>query len=599
MRVESMSVRPNLQALRVFANARLSRRIVYWVFLSIIVIEFIILIPSVYRRERELLNYLRTLAAAQASDVVGDPGLDTLSEADLLAHLAQLQQRPPVRGGALYRHGTLVGTFGEPPQTSPRPGVEVRRYWRWQQRYDAQWTTALPPDYTLIIHHDARWVQQEFFAFIGRIAALVLIISVFVTGATLFCLRRLLIAPILQLRLDLLAAGQAIGDDSDPSQITFASLHPHRDDELGDVITAFDHMFGQITEAVATRRQSEARFRTLVEQAADAFLVIDRQGRVVDVNQSACDSLGYRREQLLALAIFEVQTSLDATAYQRLWHRLQPGVAQNQEGWHRRRDGSQFPVEVRLGLITIGEDPLILALARDVTERKAAEQAQARLAEIGELAAMVVHEVRSPLTTVLLGLQALQGLDLDERNRRRLALATEESQRLQKLLNEILTYARQDQLERQPIDLNLFVETLALTLRDSPAGNGKHLHLRLTAQPMIINGDRDKLKQVFINLVSNAWEALPLGETVTWTVESRVDAEVTITVHNGGDPIPPEVLPKLTEPFFTTKKNGNGLGLAITRRIVEAHGGRLILTSSAQAGTIAQVDLPVQTATLG
>lgn len=587
------TVDPNLQTLWGFARARLSRRIVYWVFLSIVVIELIILIPSVYRRERELLNYLLTLTMAQATDVVNVPGLDGFSDSDMLAHLAQLQNRPPVRGGALYRDGKLVGTFGEAPQiTHLQPGGEVSRYRRWQQRYDAQWTIALAPHHTLIIRHDARWVQQEFFAFIARIAALVLIISVFVTGATLFGLRKLLITPILQLRLDLLTAGQAIGDDCDPGQLTFASLDHCRDDELGDVIAAFDHMFGQITAAIATRRQSEARFRTLVEQAADAFFVVDRQGRVVDVNQSACDSLGYSREQLLALDVFDVQMSLDTAAYQQLWQQLQPCVARNQEGWHRRRDGSKFPVEVRLGLITIGEDTLILALARDVSERKAAEQAQARLAEIGELAAMIVHEVRSPLTTVLLGLQALQSLDLDQRNRRRLGLALEESQRLQKLLNEILTYARQDRLERQPINLNRFVEALALTLRDSPAAQGKFLRLCLAAQPTVVQGDKDKLKQVFINLVGNACEAVSPGETVTWTVAPGADG-VIVTVHNGGEPIPPEVLPRLTEPFFTTKKSGNGLGLAITRRIVEAHGGRLTLTSSQQAGTLAQVELPL------
>ena len=250
-------------------------------------------------------------------------------------------------------------------------------------------------------------------------------------------------------------------------------------------------------------------------------------------------------------------------------------------------------MEVRLGLITMGQETLILALARDVSERKAAERAVARLAEIGELAAMIVHEVRSPLTTVLMGLQAFQSLELSQRDRMRLELALEESQRLQKLLNEILSYARQDSLDRQNIELNGFVETLAHTLRGLPAAQGHPIVLHLDSTPLPISADTDKLKQVFINLISNACEAIAPGEAVTWTVQSVPNDRVSIRVHNGGDPIPPDTLAKLTQPFFTTKKTGNGLGLAITNRIVEAHNGTLTITSSEGAGTVVQVDLPL------
>ena len=92
---------------------------------------------------------------------------------------------------------------------------------------------------------------------------------------------------------------------------------------------AFDQMFGQITEAIATRKQSENRFRTLVEQAADAFFVVDRAGRVIDVNQSACHSLGYDRASLLQLSVPDIQTAINAEEFQRLWQRLQPGNSPN------------------------------------------------------------------------------------------------------------------------------------------------------------------------------------------------------------------------------------------------------------------------------
>jgi signal transduction histidine kinase len=110
--------------------------------------------------------------------------------------------------------------------------------------------------------------------------------------------------------------------------------------------------------------------------------------------------------------------------------------------------------------------------------------------------------------------------------------------------------------------------------------------------PAIVRGDKDKLKQVFINILQNACEAIMEGEAVTLAIDNQVDPNhVWIRIHNGGEPIPPEVLPRLTEPFYTTKSNGTGLGLAIVKRIVEAHGGELLIHSSASEGTTVSVCL--------
>ena len=106
-------------------------------------------------------------------------------------------------------------------------------------------------------------------------------------------------------------------------------------------------------------------------------------------------------------------------------------------------------------------------------------------------------------------------------------------------------------------------------------------------------GDVDKLKQVFINLVRNACEAIPPGESVTWHITpGPTPHHLCVTIHNGGDPIPPAVLEKMGQPFFTTKPGGNGLGLAIVQRIVEAHGGALAIESTPEAGTTVRVVLP-------
>ena len=123
-----------------------------------------------------------------------------------------------------------------------------------------------------------------------------------------------------------------------------------------------------------TLRESEERFRTLVEHAADAFFLHDLKGKLVDVNQRACDSLGYTREELLALSVPDVEIDYDSRRVGELWNPMVPGVPVTAEGTHRRKDGTTFPVEVRLGMFELGGRQFMLALARDVTERKRAEE---------------------------------------------------------------------------------------------------------------------------------------------------------------------------------------------------------------------------------
>ena len=590
-----------LNKLRVLTDLfkpRLSRRIELWVFLSILVIEAILLVPSVYRRERELLDHLQALSSARASGILAKDQVRPGTV--LLDQLKTLLLDPNVLGGALYkRDGTQVGQFGEPPalsfeQVNRNPMADYLN--RGVQRYDAPWSMAMleANQYVLIIRHDASSVQTELLNFIGRIALLVLIITAFVTLATLIVLQSLVIKPILRLRNDLLQAGEAVIQDQSGNCPRFESYPTQRQDELGEVITAFDHMYRQICEAIAQRQQSEARFRALVEQAVDAFFVVDSQAQFKDVNQQACQVLGYTREELLHLTVPDIQQQLTMAEFAQLWQRLAGGKPATVEGFHRRKNGTTFPVDVRLGLIEYNQQQLILALVRDATERKQAEQAMARLAEIGELAAMIVHEVRNPLTTVLMGLQSFQRLELSDRFQTRLHLALEEADRLRRLLNEILLYAKQQRLDLSPLDLNTFMSELVASMQSMPVAADRQIKWRPSLGIVGVRGDRDKLKQVFINLFSNACEAIPAGEVVTCEVEPILaQRRVDVRVHNGGEPIPADVLPNLTKPFFTTKASGNGLGLAITKRIVEAHGGVLQIESAATQGTTVTLSLPL------
>jgi two-component system sporulation sensor kinase A len=348
-------------------------------------------------------------------------------------------------------------------------------------------------------------------------------------------------------------------------------------------------------------RESEMRFRILVENAADSFLLIDEAGSFLDVNQNACNSYGYSREEMLQLTLPELEVKYNLEQIKAIRSSLSLDRPNSLEGIHRRRDGSTFPVEARISLFESEGQTLELSLVRDISDRKKAEQALKHLAEIGELATMIVHEVRNPLTTVLMGLNFFKRLDLDAAALKRLELAAAEGDRLKRLLNEILLYAKDPALEKECIEINVYVEKILETLRENPFAESHRIQFTPAPMPLTIAADADKFKQIIINLVANACEASPAGNIVSVSVKPDLAAIppccAYIVVHNYGDPIPPEILPKLTQPFFTTKSAGNGLGLAIVRRIVEAHNGELVITSTAAAGTTVQVQLPTATAT--
>ena len=203
-----------------------------------------------------------------------------------------------------------------------------------------------------------------------------------------------------------------------------------------------------------------------------------------------------------------------------------------------------------------------------------------------------MHEIRNPLTTVLMGLKAFQRLELPPRFQEYLSLSLEEGDRLQRLLNQILLYAKPQTLQQEELRLTQWITETLSTLQGTPIAANKPLIFQLPSAEFRVFADKDKLKQVLINLITNACEAVSDNSSVSLNVKRANHNQICIQIHNDGDPIPETVLPQLTKPFVTTKSNGNGLGLAIVKRIVEAHGGHLQIESSATMGTNVSVLLP-------
>ena len=259
---------PTFKGLINLPTARLSLSIVFWVFVSVVVIEAIILIPSHQRRKQELLSQLRELSSAKISTIIQMTG-SKVSSAELLDRLRQIQFDPMVLGGALYRaDGKNVGMFGEHPELSfsdANSGGMVGFESRDGIRYDSAWSGGeLQKGYTLILRHDGSPVKAELRAFVLRIAGLVLIISLFVTAGAWLALRPIVVTPIIRLRNDLISAGEAISKDRESPEFYSASIQ--RQDELGEVIAAFKHMYQQITGAISERKLAEEALQKSLSQ---------------------------------------------------------------------------------------------------------------------------------------------------------------------------------------------------------------------------------------------------------------------------------------------------------------------------------------------
>jgi PAS domain S-box-containing protein len=360
-------------------------------------------------------------------------------------------------------------------------------------------------------------------------------------------------------------------------------------------------------------RGSEVRFRTLVDHASDAFCLFDEPGNILDANRQACESLGYTREELIGKHVFDLDPDLDLE-----WIRARLAAGETvitHETRHRRKDGTTFPVEVRLR-VYVAEDGRLygISLVQDITDRKKAEQtlreAQAALAHVtrvttlGEVTASFAHELNQPLAAIANNANACRGLlasgrqEVDELQEV-LADIVADAERASAIIERVRALAKRSAPEQTELQLDDVVnDVLALASAESAL---RHVSIRtdVPADLPVVVGDRVQLQQVLLNLVVNAMDAMASVDEAERRLEirGRLDTQdghpaVTIRVEDRGIGLEPEQMGRLFEAFYTTKPHGMGLGLAISRSIIEAHGGRLWAESVPGRGAVFSFRLP-------
>jgi serine phosphatase RsbU (regulator of sigma subunit) len=273
----------------VLSISRLTRRIVFWVFISVILIETLIFIPSYNQKERELLEQMKDISVARVVFAMRIVAPDASNE-ELYEHIKQLHDGRIVVGGSLYTsEGKKIGSFGEMPElpiSNVNPASMTFLLNQDGSRYDIACSPVeLQRDYRLILRHDSSSVQQELFSYFLRIAGLVLLISLVVTVGTWLPLRWIVVNPVLNLRNDLIRAGEALSQDQQTPE--FYSADIQRNDELGEVIGAFRQMYRQISEAIDKRKKAEEALQKSFQQVEAYSRVLNNElekGREIQIN---------------------------------------------------------------------------------------------------------------------------------------------------------------------------------------------------------------------------------------------------------------------------------------------------------------------------
>lgn len=355
---------------------------------------------------------------------------------------------------------------------------------------------------------------------------------------------------------------------------------------------------------------SEKEVAAIVKSAGDAFFIHDHRGYLIEVNDTACRSLGYSRDEILDLHVSDFEISSDLEEVRVNWHDLVQGQAITLEGTHLRKNGKTFPVEVRLAGLIDGGNIKIVALARDVSERRARQEKSrlqyeqlahvARVATMGEMATGIAHELNQPLTAVAAYVDGcLRRLDTGEEMSdaiiQSLRKASEQAHRAGEIISRLRKFVGNVDHTTEKINVNETIRIVLDFIEADISLNQVELRLNLGRAIPPVAGDSILIQQVILNLTRNAVEAMeavaPGARALTINTTSE-NGLIQLAVQDTGAGIIEGDKERVFEPFYTTKSDGLGMGLAICRSIIENHGGKLWLEQAPDLGAAFHIKLP-------
>ena len=394
---------------------------------------------------------------------------------------------------------------------------------------------------------------------------------------------------------------------------------PRHEDELQRVVTAFNALSHNLYAAYRDLAEREAKIRRLVDSNIIGIFIWNIDGQIVEANDAFLHMVGYDRDDLASGRVN--RTDLTPPEWQERDARTvaeakATGTVRPFEKEYFRKDGDRIPVLIGVTAFDEKRDQGV-GFVLDLTDRKRAEaeardserryrEVQAELAHasrvtaLGQLTASITHEVRQPLAAVKMsGNTALRWLtknppEIDEA-KQSIENIVKDANRAADVISRIHSLVRKAAPSKDILDINEAVLEVIGLVRAEATKAGVTIQLQLADNLPRIQGDRVQLQQVMINLIINAIQAMTdvegLRELHISTEQNELDG-VRVTVRDSGSGVSPDELPHLFEPFYTTKPGGMGMGLSISRTIVEDHGGRLWASANEPRGAIFQFTVP-------
>ncbi len=368
---------------------------------------------------------------------------------------------------------------------------------------------------------------------------------------------------------------------------------------------------------ISERKLAEERAWQVVEAAPNAMLVVDQAGKITLANAAAETVFGYARDELIGRPVemllperFRVHHAGDRERY--LADPTARAMGGGREIFGRRKDASEVPIEVGLTPVRTSEGSFALASIIDITARTEAELAAqrhraelahvARISTMGELAASLAHELNQPLTAILSNVQTAQHIlaadpaDLDE-VREILQDVVEDDKRAGEVIRRLRGLVRKEQPAFAPLDLGSVVRDVVLLVHSDAVLRNSRVTVEVSPGLPPVQGDRIELQQVALNLLVNAFDAMKDVPAPERQVVVRAELEgarmVRVSARDRGTGLAGADLERLFQPFYTTKRDGLGMGLSISRAIIEAHGGRLWAQNNLDRGATFAFTVPV------
>jgi len=349
-------------------------------------------------------------------------------------------------------------------------------------------------------------------------------------------------------------------------------------------------------------RRSEAKFSGIVSIAADAIISVDKDQRITVFNEGAEEIFGYTKQEIVGTFLERLIPARYRSKHGTSFAAFAAGepsartMAERMEVYGLRKDGKEFPAEASISKVTVGTETFFSAVLRDITHRKSVEEAlQRALAARDEVLGIVAHDLRNPLSAIILAASTIRHRPGIERDRRDLELpdtivraARRMDQLIQDLLDVALVEAGQLRVELAPLVAADLARDAVEMQRALASASEIEIGLEVAPDVRTAWGDRRRLLQVFENLIGNAIKFTTRGGRVMVRAAVK-DQDVILSVTDTGTGIAPEAIPHVFDRFWqaTTRSRrlGAGLGLPITKGIIEAHGGRIWVESEVGRGT--------------